>query len=69
MNTEAQIAGLRTCDACGEADLTVLVVTCGSKLCRRCWADTTRDPDIPLPATPQLDAHLDRADARAGGVE
>jgi hypothetical protein len=36
MDVEAQIAALRTCDGCGAADLTVLVVAAGAKRCRRC---------------------------------
>jgi hypothetical protein len=69
MNTEAQIAELRTCDDCGKADLTVLVVTCGSKLCRRCWTDTTRIPEVHQPEAPALDRLLAEADARSGGAE
>jgi recombinational DNA repair protein (RecF pathway) len=55
----------RRCSDCGEVDLSVMVQTAsGAMLCGRCWAETTRVPQVRQPATPALDQHIARLEER-----
>jgi hypothetical protein len=54
----------RRCTDCGTNDLTALIETSGSQICRGCLRETTQVPKVRQPATPWLDAHIARVEAR-----